>query len=103
MRAVGLSDLDMAAWALLGLPAGTRQAAMTRMLVAAHCADKWRKRTGRAMPDGATGSLYVQAQLLAAQVGAGARAQAGGPAYGLALAVVLSEVQAWRGRMDQGS
>lgn len=63
MRAVGLSDLDVAARALLALPPD-RWADMADGLVRdAHVADLWRKRFGTAHPSGGTGSLYAQATL----------------------------------------
>ena len=93
MRAVGLSDLDLAARAVLSVPPERRAAFIARLLDDAHTSDLWRKRRGVVHPNGGTGSLYVQASLHRLEPVATAS-----PAYCLALGVVLQGLEAWRTR-----
>ena len=96
MRQVGLSDLDMAARVLLTRPRGDWRAVVAGLIEQAHTADIWRKRTGRAHPNGGTGSLYAQAALWPR--GASSVCD---PPYCAALSAVLDGLAAWRARMDQ--
>ncbi len=61
MRAVLSVDIDLAARALLRLPAPERPAAMRALCERAHMADLWRRRTGRAHPDWGDGTLAAAA------------------------------------------
>ena len=94
MRAVGLSDLDVAARALLGQPQGDWPKVAAQLIVDAHTADVWRKRYGVAHPNGGTGSLYAQASLLPC-----ARSTQCGEQYCAALAQVLAALAQWRARV----
>jgi hypothetical protein len=93
MRSVGLSDLDLAARALLGLPQETWAAAAGQMIEAAHTADLWRKRHRRAHPSGGTGSLYAQASLCPRVATSPPSAR-----YCAALLAVLQALELWRNR-----
>ncbi len=98
MRAVGLSDLDMAARAAECVPPAAREEFARAMIERAHLADKVRKRLGRAMVDGSTGSLYDEACRHDRSRGAGT-----GESYFSAMAVVLEALRIWRARGDQAS
>jgi hypothetical protein len=93
MRSVGLSDLDLAARALLAVPQETWTAAAGQLIEAAHTADLWRKRHGRAHPSGGTGSLYAQASLCPRVATSPPSAR-----YCAALLAVLQAVELWRNR-----
>ncbi len=93
MRSVGLSDLDLAARAVLELPQETWVTAAGKLIEAAHTADLWRKRHGRAHPNGGTGSLYAQASLCPRVASPYAS-----PRYCAALSAVLQALDAWRQR-----
>lgn len=95
MRAVGLSDLDVATRVLMTLPASDRSAQAMRMIEAAHAADLWRKRYGVAHPAGGTGSLCAQAALYPRV--ASSRCS---PEYCAALADLLAALADWRLRLD---
>ncbi len=97
MRQIGLSDLDLAARAVMRAPY-QRAWFAADLIEAAHSADKVCKRTGRAHPSGGTGSLYAQAALhpLAPREVCGAD-------YLAALSVLLEALVAWRARMDHAS
>lgn len=97
MRAVGLSDLDLAARVLLMQPQERWRAVVRHMLEAAHTADVWRKRTGRRHPEGGTGSLFVQASLMPRS-----RAGRSDPRYISALLSVLEGLADWRARGERG-
>jgi hypothetical protein len=93
MRSVGLSDLDLAARALLALPQDTWVAVAGQLIEAAHTADLWRKRHGRAHPNGGTGSLYAQASLRTRVASPPSSAR-----YCAALLAVLQALEMWRRR-----
>lgn len=93
MRAVGLTDLDMAARALLMVPEARWRDVAADLLAKAHTADLWRKRHGVAHPAGGTGSLYAQAALLPRAASSECSAR-----YCAALGVVLAQLKHWRGR-----
>ena len=57
MRAVHLSDLNMAARTLLAVPDTGRRNLAHLLIKNAHLADKYRKKTGRAHPRYGDGSL----------------------------------------------
>mgnify|MGYP003630823097 CR=1 FL=1 len=57
MRAVHLSDLNLAARALLAVPDNGRRELLKYLIQYAHLADKFRKKTGRAHPQFGDGSL----------------------------------------------
>jgi len=94
MRAVGLSDLDAAARALLAVPKDRWSVTAERLIQEAHIADLWRKRFGTAHPNGGTGSLYAQAALGQAVSSSQCSAQ-----YCSALGVVLCALTRWRNRV----
>lgn len=96
MRAVGLSDLDVAARALIALPRRDWGDVAHKLINDAHAADKWRKRHGVAHPAGGTGSLYAQAALRPRVATSQCSAR-----YCAALAVVLQALDTWRTRADQ--
>lgn len=91
MRQVGLSDLDIAARAVMMVEPEDQPTQAARLIAAAHCADHVRKRTGQPAPDGGTGSLYAQASL--ARPAAHGVADA---AYCEALMTVLAALKAHR-------
>lgn len=93
MRSVGLSDLDLAARTLLAAPQEDWGVRARDMIERAHAADLWRKRYGRAHPDGGTGSLYAQASLHPR-----AASSMCSPRYCAALQVVLRALAEWRHR-----
>ncbi|MFB1024943.1 MAG: hypothetical protein QMC33_06310 [Octadecabacter sp.] len=93
MRSVGLSDLDLAARALLAVPQETWITAAGHLIEAAHAADLWRKRHGRAHPSGETGSLYAQASLCPRVATSPSSAR-----YCAALLAVLQALELWRNR-----
>lgn len=93
MRSVGLSDLDMAARAVLVLPAEDQARGAEGLIWAAHQADLVRKRSGRSAPCGGTGSLYAQAAL-----GEVSPIRDATPAYCTAMAHVLCALEGWRQR-----
>jgi hypothetical protein len=93
MRSVGLSDLDLAARALLVVPQETWITAAGQLIEAAHTADLWRKRRGRAHPSGGTGSLYAQASLCTRVATSPPSAR-----YCAALLAVLQALELWRNR-----
>jgi hypothetical protein len=92
MRSVGLSDLDLAARALLAVPQETWITAAGHLIEAAHAADLWRKRHG-AHPSGETGSLYAQASLCPRVATSPSSAR-----YCAALLAVLQALELWRNR-----
>lgn len=96
MRRVGLSDLDAAARALMLRPPPEWPQTARALINSAHLADLFRKRMGRAHPDGGTGSLFVQAQLLGR-----CEANFAGPDYARAMETVLGALTDWRARMDR--
>lgn len=96
MRAIGMSDLDAATRAVLAVPPYRQAAFAARLIEDAHSADVSRKRTGRAHPNGGTGSLCAQAACHPRTCEA-----AGTPAYCAALSVVLSALGQWRARLDR--
>jgi hypothetical protein len=61
MRPVLYGDLHAAARRLSGLSAGERAGALAEMLYRAHCADRFRRRTGRGHPEWGNGSLLMAA------------------------------------------
>jgi hypothetical protein len=93
MRAVGLSDLDVATRALLASPRAQWPEMARQLVEEAHAADLWRKRYGVGHPKGGTGSLYAQACLYAPV--ASSRCTA---AYLSALKEVVIAVEDWRNR-----
>lgn len=93
MRSVGLTDLDLAARAVLAVPPERRMAFVARLLDDAHTSDLWRKRRGVPHPSGGTGSLYAQASLHC--LGPVTSAD---NSYCSALGVVLQGLEAWRAR-----
>lgn len=96
MRAVGLSDLDVATRALLSLPKDKWANVAADMIEGAHAADLWRKRYGVAHPGGGTGSLYAQATLRPRAATSQCSAR-----YCAALAVVLAALETWRSRCNR--
>ena len=94
MRSVGLTDLDLATRALLAAPRGTWAATAAKLIEDAHTADLWRKRQGRAHPNGGTGSLYAQASLYPRAVTSRSTAR-----YCAALSTLLQALEAWRNRL----
>ncbi len=96
MRRVGLSDLDVAARAVMCAPRENRTALAEALIQRAHDADLWRKRFGSAHPGGGTGSLYAQACLVPRAASSHCDA-----AYCAALAMVLDALAAWRERGHQ--
>ena len=62
MRAVHLSDLNMAARTLLAVPQRGRRKLVQSLIHNAHVADKYRKKTGRAHPQYGDGSLCAVCQ-----------------------------------------
>lgn len=93
MRAVGLTDLDMAARAVMMVPPADQPRFAQGLIAQADLSDRWRKRMGRAHPGGGTGSLYVQASL-----GPVAMPHQAGPTYCAAMSCVLAALAAWRAR-----
>jgi len=93
MRAVGLSDLDVATRALLAHPRRDWADVAQRLIEQAHAADKWRKAHGSGHPSGGTGSLYAQAAL-----GPRAASSQCSPRYCAALSTVLTALDQWRRR-----
>lgn len=96
MRAVGLSDLDVAARALLAWPRRDWAEIARALIEGAHTADIWRKRHGVAHPGGGTGSLYAQASLRPRVPSSECSAR-----YCAALGTVLAALEAWRARIDR--
>jgi len=97
MRAIGLTDLDIATRAVMVSERPAFDAA-TALIEAAHSADKVRKRTGCPSPTGGTGSLYAQAAL-----GPVAAASPNCSSYLAALTVLLNALEVWRHRADHNS
>lgn len=95
MRKVGLTDLDLAARAVMRAPYHRVRFAAD-LIEAAHTADKVRKRTGRGHVGGGTGSLYAQAALCPVAPREACQAD-----YLAALSDVLVALSAWRGRTNQ--
>lgn len=62
MRAVHLTDLNIAARTLLALAPDQRAGAIARLLICAHIADKYRKKTGRAHALYGNGTLGAACQ-----------------------------------------
>jgi len=98
MRTVGLSDLDIAARAVLAVSREHWTATAERLVNEAHMADLWRKRHGTAHPNGGTGSLYVQATLGPTVGSSDCTAQ-----YCAALCTVMKALKAWRIRCETGT
>jgi len=96
MRSVGLSDLDVAARAMLMQPRDDWAVFADRLIAEAHTADLWRKRHGVAHPGGGTGSLYAQATLHPRAASSACTAR-----YCAALEVVLAALAAWRVRCNR--
>ena len=97
MRAVGLSDLDVATRALLASPHGDWSELARVMIEDAHAADLWRKRYGVGHPNGGTGSLYAQAALKSPVASSHCSIS-----YCEALETVLGALQDWRNRPGAG-
>lgn len=95
MRAVGLSDLDLATRVLVHQARKDWRTTADDLIRNAHCADLWRKRYGVAHPGGGTGSLYAQACLLPRAPSSGCDAR-----YCAALACLLAALEDWRGRVS---
>lgn len=95
MRAVGLSDLDLAVRAVMMHPPCDWADQAAGLIEQAHAADMWRKRTGTAHPSGGTGSLYAQAALCRPKL-ASLRCD---QTYCDALSEVLAALKAWRSRV----
>lgn len=93
MRRVGLSDLDVAARALLAAPRTDWGDVARALIEGAHTSDVWRKRHGSAHPAGGTGSLYAQASLRPCVPSSACE-----PPYCDALAVMLQALETWRNR-----
>lgn len=62
MRALHLSDLNIAVRTLLAVPAQERAATIQELLSTAHMADKYRKHTGRAHAKYGNGTLSAACQ-----------------------------------------
>lgn len=60
MRRLGLDDVVVAARALRAVPPEERRVQVQHWCNEAHCADKYRKRTGRVHPRFGTGSLAAR-------------------------------------------
>jgi len=93
MRAVGLSDLDVATRALVAVPRRDWAKMAEGLITDAHTADRWRKRHGVAHPGGGTGSLYAQATLYPRAASSECSAR-----YCAALMVILTALEDWRAR-----
>ncbi len=93
MRRVGLSDLDLATRTVLAMSQEDWDVHARSLIEGAHAADLWRKRYGRAHPDGGTGSLYAQASLYPR-----AASRMCSQRYCAALQVVLRALNEWRHR-----
>ncbi len=93
MRAVGLSDLDLATRAVMAVPQDAQAQFAQELLCDAHACDLWRKQSGGAHPSGGTGSLFAQATLFPTVQVNGAD-----KAYCAAFMVVLQALNAWRTR-----
>ena len=93
MRAVGLSDLDLAARVVVSVPPDKQLSFVRQLLDDAHASDLWRKRHGTAHPSGGTGSLYSQAALHRVSTEAPVDR-----AYCASLGAVLQGLEAWRDR-----
>lgn len=96
MRRIGLSDLDMAARALVHAQPLDPQGFVSELLDDAHMADIARKRLGWVPRVCGTGSLYAQAEVLRPPF-----RSPNDPEYLSALAVVSEALIAWRTRLHQ--
>lgn len=67
MRAVYLSDLNIAARTLLAIPKAKRAATIADLLCSAHLADKYRKRTGQNHKIYGNGTLSDACQTMPAE------------------------------------
>lgn len=93
MRAVGLSDLDLAARAVMSVPPNQQMNFAERLLEEAHLSDLWCKRIGTAHASGGTGSLYMQAS-----VHNTVPLKWSDSAYCGAFCIILQALEAWRER-----
>jgi len=93
MRAVGVSDLDLAARVVVSVSPDKQLSFVRQLLDDAHASDLWRKRHGTTHPSGGTGSLYAQAALYGATMEVPVDR-----AYCTSLGVVLQGLEAWRDR-----
>ena len=98
MRAVGLSDLDVAVRAVMQVPLSQQEGFAADLIERAHISDIWRKRYGKTHPSGGTGSLFTQASLH--PLGTASPAD---PRYCHALGIVLNKLNQWRGRFHKVS
>lgn len=95
MRAIGLSDLDIATRAVMATPRERWPSTAERLIEDAHLADLWRKHFGTGHPNGGTGSLYAQAALAPTVGSSDCTAQ-----YCAALCTVMKALKAWRLRCE---
>lgn len=99
MRPLMPGDLDCAVAVVMRQSPEDRADVAERLLFEADVADRYRKRLGRAHPVYGSGSLMSAA--LGWPCGAGGRVY--DASYCAALIVVLTAVQAWRGRVGEHS
>ncbi len=93
MRSVGVSDLDLAARAVMAVPPNERVHFIEVLLEDTHVSDLWRKRYGNSHPSGGTGSLFAQASLHPTST-----SNRADQTYCEALSLVLKALNAWRAR-----
>lgn len=98
MRAVGVSDLDLAARAVMAVPRDRQTEFAAGLLEDAHVCDLWRKRFHTAHISGGTGSLYRQASLYKT-----APQDRVSWEYCNAFSIVLQSLEAWRTRIHSVS
>lgn len=95
MRAVTHGDVTAAARFLMTLPEAERRVAARRLLVLAHWADHYRKRSGRAHPVWGNGSLAAAIPAVALP----AEPRLSDLGYVRCLSTVIEAVLDWRGRV----
>lgn len=98
MRRVRLSDLDLAARAVMAAPPDHWDRFARQLIEDAHRADAWRKAHATAHSSGGTGSLYAQASLYPSAASSVCDAD-----YCTAFGVVLRALAAWRDRTNRNS
>jgi hypothetical protein len=94
MRPLMPGDVDCAVAVVMRQPPESRAVVAERLLFEADVADRYRKRLGRAHPVYGTGSVMSAALMWPD----GPRCRVYDASYCAALIVVLTAVQAWRGR-----
>lgn len=93
MREVWLSDLDLAARAVMAVRPDQQEQFASQLIEEAHVCDLWRKRFGVPHSSGGTGSLYAQASLYRS-----APSGLSDSAYCRAFCFVLQALEVWRRR-----